>query len=285
MSYEIRELREEDFPPLLFQIEDPPEQLFIAGKMPSPESKFLCVVGSRKYSGYGKEVCERLIEGLRGQNIVIVSGLAMGMDSLAHEAALKNNLKTIAVPGSGLHPDVIYPRTNFYLAQKIVDSGGALLSEYEERFKATLWGFPKRNRIEAGMCHATLIIEAEEKSGTLITARLAMEYNRSVCVVPGDIFSKNSMGSNQLIKDGARPILKSEDILEELDIKSEIKNLETIDISADEKRILEFLSSPISKEELLENLEMETSKVNILLSSMEIRGIIKETYGKIIVNE
>jgi len=290
MSYEVRELEPEDHPQLLFQIEDPPEKLFISGKLPGPEKKFLCVVGSRKYSGYGKEVCEKLISGLRAQNVVIVSGLALGIDSIAHEAALDAGLQTIAMPGSGLHPDVLYPRTNLRLAERIIESGGALISEYEEKFQATPWSFPQRNRLMAGMSDAVLIIEAEEKSGTLITARLAMEYNRDVFVVPGDIFSRNSVGSNKLIKDGAIPIFNSDDILDHLGLKIEdprggqtsAGRME--DLGSDEKKVIELLREPLSKDELLDKLEMEISKANILLSSMEIKGLIKESYGKIIIN-
>ena len=284
MSYEVRELESEDFPKLLFQIEDPPEKLFLAGKLPRPECKFLCVVGSRKNSNYGREVCRKLIEGLRGTNIVVVSGLALGIDSIAHQAALNTGLKTIALPGSGLHPKVMYPRTNLRLAEEIIKNGGALLSEFEEKFKATTWSFPQRNRLMAGMSDAVLIVEAEEKSGTLITARLAMEYNRDVLVVPGDIFSRNPVGSNNLIKDGAIPIFNSEDILKHFGMETSRKN-EIRDLSENEKAVIAVLTEPMTKDELIEKTGMEIGKVNILISSMEIKGIIKESYGKIFVNE
>ena len=284
MSYEVRELESEDFPKLLFQIEDPPEKLFLAGKLPRPECKFLCVVGSRKNSNYGREVCRKLIEGLRGTNIVVVSGLALGIDSIAHQAALNTGLKTIALPGSGLHPKVMYPRTNLRLAEEIIKNGGALLSEFKEKFKATTWSFPQRNRLMAGMSDAVLIVEAEEKSGTLITARLAMEYNRDVLVVPGDIFSRNSVGSNNLIKDGAIPIFNSEDILKHFGMETSRKN-EIRDLSENEKAVIAVLTEPMTKDELIEKTGMEIGKVNILISSMEIKGIIKESYGKIFVNE
>ena len=281
MSYDIRELETEDFPKLLFQIEDSPEQLFIAGKLPPPEYKLLCIVGSRKHTPYGKDVCQKLISGLRGSNIVIVSGLALGIDSIAHTEALRAGLKTIAVPGSGLDPKVLYPRTHTRLAQKIIDSGGALLSEFENEFKATPYSFPQRNRIMAGMSHAVLIIEAEERSGTLITARLAMEYNREVFTVPGSILSKNSIGSNNLIKDGAVPITSSEEILNHLGIsRVEIRKGRT-DVSPKEQRVLDILNCPKTRTELLEELEMNISEANVLLSAMEIKGLIKESLGKI----
>src|SRR3989338_6709822 len=160
----IRDLPKKDFPPLLLEINDPPKSLRIIGELPKTE-KYLCVVGSRKYSEYGKNVCERLIEGLRGYSITIVSGLALGMDAIAHKSALRSGLPTIGVPGSGLGEKSLYPRTNYMLAQEIVESGGALISEFEDDWLPRLYSFPQRNRIMAAMCHATLIIEAELKSG------------------------------------------------------------------------------------------------------------------------
>jgi DNA processing protein len=285
MSYEIRELQNEDFPRLLFQIEDPPEKLFIAGRLPNPDNIYLCVVGSRKYSDYGREACRKLISGLSGQNIAIVSGLALGIDSIAHEAALDAELKTIAIPGSGLDISVLYPRTNLRLAERIIENNGALISEYEEKFKATPYSFPQRNRIMAGMSNAVLIVEAEERSGTLITARLAMEYNRDVLVVPGDIFSRNSVGSNKLIKDGAIPIFGSNDILEHFGLNSkETQKINLKNLNEEERKIISLLSSPITKDELINKSGLETSRANILISSMEIKGLIKEVYGKIIIN-
>ena len=142
-------LTKEQFPELLREITDPPKKLFIKGELPSEEMKFLCVVGSRKYSPYGKEVCRTLIEGLKGYDVVIVSGLALGIDAIAHEAALEVGLTTIAVPGSGLGDKVLHPSTNRNLAKRILDAGGALVSEFEEDFKATYYSFPQRNRIMA----------------------------------------------------------------------------------------------------------------------------------------
>ena len=134
-------------------------------------------------------MCKHLIEGLRGYPIVIVSGLAYGADAAAHRAALEVGLPTVAVPGSGLDWDILYPRANVGLAREILKAGGALLSEEEPETKAADWTFPKRNRVMAGLSRATLIIEAKELSGSLITARLTVEYNRELLVVPGSIFS------------------------------------------------------------------------------------------------
>ena len=156
--------------------------------MPTPKMKLLAVVGSRHYTNYGKQVVDYLIQGLRGYNIGIVSGLALGIDSLAHEAALTNGLYTLAIPGGGLSDQVIYPARHKPLARRILQKGGGLLSEFAPDFRATAWSFPQRNRLVCGIAHATLIIEASEKSGTLITARLTADYNRELLVVPGNIF-------------------------------------------------------------------------------------------------
>ncbi|MES3005459.1 MAG: DNA-processing protein DprA, partial [Patescibacteria group bacterium] len=135
------------------------------------DTKFLCVVGSRQYTSYGKELCISLIKSLAGRPVIIISGLALGIDGIAHQTALDVGLPTIAVPGSGLHPNVLYPRSHLHLAEKIIEKGGLLASEYEPQIRASPWSFPMRNRIMAGLSHAVLIIEAEENSGTLVTAR------------------------------------------------------------------------------------------------------------------
>lgn len=284
MDSEIKKLTRKEFPELLSEISDPPEKLYIRGAMPGKENVALAVVGSRKYSSYGKDSCEKLISGLRGFPITVVSGLALGIDSIAHEAAMTAGLKTVAVPGSGLDWNVLYPRLNLNLAKKIVDSGGAILSEFEPDFKPTAWSFPQRNRIMAGLSRAVLIIEAEEKSGSLITARLALDYNRDVLAVPGSIFSSSSEGANRLIKEGATVITKSEDILRALGFKIENKetNFAKIDpknCSTEELSIIEILREPLPKDELVRKLKMPVSQANILLSAMEIKGLIREREG------
>ena len=274
MNSKIKRLAPEQFPELLKEITDPPKQLYIKGELPSSEDmKFLCVVGSRKYSPYGKEVCQKLIEGLSGYPIVIVSGLALGIDAIAHESALDAGLTTIAVPGSGLGDDVLYPSTNKSLAKKILDAGGALVSEFEENFRATPYSFPQRNRIMAGMSHATLIVEAEEKSGTLITSKFATEYNRDVLTIPASIFSGNSYGPHMLLRLGATPITKNEDILEALGFKTEEKQqtLDLKNLSDKEKNVVEILKIPMSRDELIAELALPIQEVNVILSAMEIK--------------
>ncbi len=280
----IRELDKKSFLPQLLEIPQPPKKLFLLGSLPDPETKFLTIVGSRKFSNYGREACENIIAGLQGYNISIVSGLALGTDTIAHNAALTAGLHTIAIPGSGLDPKVIYPRTNFQLAKKIVDSGGALLSEFEPDFRATRWSFPQRNRIMAGLADAVLITESTKKSGTLITARMAVDYNKTVLAIPGSIFSESSKGANRLLARGAMPVMESADILEALNIEQEEKsekNTRVIECTAQEAKILELLNEPTPRDNLIRQAKLSAEKANSLFSILEIKGLIKEVGGKI----
>lgn len=275
-------LKPEQFPKLLKEIPDPPKQLYIKGELPEGDTKFLCVVGSRRYSPYGKEVCEELISGLSGYDIVIVSGLALGIDSIAHRSALSAGLRTIAIPGSGLNENVLYPSSHRMLAKKIVESGGALISEFEPDAEATVYTFPQRNRIMAGMSHAILVIEAVEKSGTLITARLALDYNRDVLTVPGSIFSKSSFGPHSLIRLGSTPITTSADILEALNIEEgDRKQVSHGPLSKSEQIVLKLLDSPLERDTLISKLNMKISEANVLISLMEIKGLLIERLGEI----
>ncbi|MBU0722841.1 DNA-processing protein DprA [Patescibacteria group bacterium] len=283
-ALKIRQLDRRFFPVNLLEIPQPPKTLFMLGQFPTKNTKFLTVVGSRKFSNYGKEACERIIEGLRGYNISIVSGLALGMDSIAHKTALSVGLHTIAIPGSGLQANVLYPSTNRYLAEKIVASGGALLSEFEPDFCATKWSFPQRNRIMAGISDAVLIIEAAQKSGTLITARMAVDYNKTVLAVPGSIFSDNSKGTNQLITQGATPISTSDDVLLALGIparEAREKDTQNIECSPEEVKILAILTEPMPRDLIIAEMRLPTETTNSLLSLLEIKGLIKEQVGKI----
>lgn len=275
----MRRLLPHEFPPLLAEIPDPPTTLYIEGSLPPEGHRLLTVVGSRSVSRYGKDACEHLVRGLAGYPISIVSGLALGTDGIAHRAALDAGLHIIAVPGSGLGARVLYPRAHVSLAREIVESGGALLSEFEEDEPATPYSFPKRNRVMAGMSHATLVIEATQKSGTLITARLAIDYNRDLLVVPHQIFSEGGEGGHIFMKIGAAPVRCAEDILEALGIEATKK--EAVAVSEKEQMVLTLLSSPMPRDELLRALKLETSEGNALLLSMELRGLIKESLGEI----
>lgn len=277
---DLMELAPKQFPPLLREIPDAPKKLFVRGELPSFDLSWLTVVGSRAMSAYGKQACEFLLGGLRGYPIAIVSGLAYGVDAQAHKCALDAGLPTVAVPGSGLDWDVLYPRANAALARRIIKAGGALLSEFEPDLKASDYTFPQRNRIMAGLSKAILIIEARERSGSLITARLATEYNRELLVVPGSIFSEGSRGTHQFLKLGAAPVTSPLDILATLGIKEE-KNAIALsnDLSAKEKEVLELIEAPSSRQMIIDELSLPISDANILLSTMEIKGLIKEELG------
>lgn len=276
MSFPLTDVKAVEFPRLLREIPQPPTTLNYRGQLPATDLKLLSVVGSRKYTTYGKQVIEELISGLRGYPIGIVSGLALGIDSLAHEAALKNNLYTLAIPGGGLSDEVLYPATHKPLAQRILTAGGGLLSEFAPDFRATTWSFPQRNRLVAGISHATLLIEAAEKSGTLITARLATDYNRELLVVPGSIFSKNSAGVHQFLKLGATPATTAKDILDVLNIKETAAVAKPLPhFTEQEQKIISLLHEPLHRDELLRRLELPIAEVNRLLMLMELNNHIK----------
>lgn len=282
MEESVRQLKRNEFPLLLSEIPDAPNTLYLRGALPSPETKLLCVVGTRRNSPYGKDACQTLIAGLRGYDIAIISGLALGMDAIAHQAALDSNLFTLAVPGSGLNDDVLYPRTNRSLARDILAKGGGLLSEFGPSFRATPYSFPERNRIMAGMCHATLVVEAGEKSGTLITARLAMEYNRDVMTVPSSIFSKLSYGPHMLIRNGATPVTCSDDILDALHLQRREPAMRMrAALSQKEQKIIDLLAHPMTREELIRELALPIAEINVLLSAMELKGLIMERLGEL----
>ncbi len=282
---EIRTLAADDYPPYLAEIPEPPAKLFIEGALPGPEYHLLTVVGSRKFSQYGREVCEKLIAGLRGYPVAIVSGLALGIDTIAHQAALKARLPTIAFPGSGLDRQVLHPHSNRRLADEIVAGGGALVSEFEPKMPAGLHTFPRRNRLMAGLAKATLVIEAGEKSGTLITARLALEYNREVLAVPGSIFSPSTAGTNELIRRGATVVTKPEHILDVFDlIQVGVVSQPTLfdNASDKEKIILELLTiEPLPRDEVIARSGLATGDANATLAMMEIKGLIIESLGEL----
>jgi DNA processing protein len=271
--------------PNLREIPHPPTSLYIKGSLPNKDSKVLCVVGSRRHSGYGEETCRKLVRGLQGYNICIVSGLAVGIDGIAHEAALDANLQTIAFPGSGLDEKVLYPARHAYLAEKIVHAGGGLISEFEMGERGAPWTFPQRNRLMAGICDAVLVIEAIQKSGTLITSKLALDYNKTIAAVPGPIHSLLSHGPNNLIRQGAVPITCTDDILEVLgfersDVETKQKQL-PLDLSSDEIKVINLLKiEPLTNEELIQKTKISARKINAIISLLEIRGVICEKNGK-----
>lgn len=281
MDFPLEYLNDDKFPRALLEIPQPPKKLNYRGNLPPADMKLLAVIGSRKYTSYGKQVVDYLISGLRGHNIGIVSGLALGIDSLAHQAAIDNDIYTLAIPGGGLDDKVIYPRQHLRLAHKILEARGGLLSEFEPDFRATNWSFPQRNRLVCGIAKATLIIEAGEKSGTLITAKLTADYNRELLVVPGSIFSDNSKGVHQFLKLGATPVTTPDDILDALGIK--VKDNGPLPLAAalspEETRVMEILLEPVDRDSLIRRLSLPISTAAIILMQMEIAGHIVEENG------
>src|SRR3989338_1645186 len=193
MTFELEFLERERIPESLREIPQPPKKLYLAGKLPPEGTVCLAVVGSRKCTTYGKDTVKKLISGLRGYPIAIVSGLATGIDALSHETALDAGLFAVGFPGSGISEKGLSYNPNQKLIRRILDRGGCLISEFEPEFKATSYAFPMRNRLVAGISKASLIIEAQEKSGTLITARMALDYNKEVLALPGPINSDFSI--------------------------------------------------------------------------------------------
>lgn len=277
----IYKISQSDYPIGLNETPEPPKELFCIGNIPDKtEYKFLSIVGSRNHTSYGRDAVRKIIEGLSGYPICIVSGLALGIDTLAHKYAIEYGLKTIAIPGSGIDLNVIHPKSNINLAKEIIKSGGAIFSEMKPDEKATIYSFPRRNRIMAGVSDAVLIIEAHEKSGTLITAKLALDYNREVFVIPGSIFSDSSIGTNKLIKQGATPVTSAQDILEFFGFETKQED-KTINLLPEELAVYSLLNEPIERDELIARLGMNINEAQSLLTMMEIKALIKEEFGLI----
>ncbi|MBX4192411.1 DNA-processing protein DprA [Candidatus Parcubacteria bacterium] len=283
MPHPIRQLKYDAFPKLLREIPQPPKMLYIRGEMPGEDYTYLCVVGSRRTSIYGRRMCASLIAGLAKHKIAIASGLALGIDAEAHKAALDVGLPTVACLPSSLDEESLYPVANRPLAARILARGGALLSEYKPQHKAMVHNFIARNRIMSGLSKATLIIEAGEKSGTLITARLALDYNREVMGIPHELGRETGAGVNRLLREGATLVRNSQDILETLGIKPVEPTQDTLptDLTEIESKVLVALTDALVRDELIERTELSAQDTNIALSSLLIRGLITERLGKI----
>ena len=268
-------LQSKEYPAALREIPHPPEKLWVWGKVPSAQN-WLAVVGTRRCTAYGKEVTKKLIAEITPHNFCIVSGLAFGIDTAAHQAALEANIPTVAVLGSGIDPAALHPVKNLRLAQDIVLRGGAVISEYEPDFKATLWSFPQRNRIISGLCRAVLVIEAPERSGALITARFALDQNRDVFAVPGSVLFSQSIGTNQLIQQGAMLVQNASDILRAYGIEEAAPILSEDSLSPEEKKILSLLAEPLDINSLIRQSPYSPAQTQTVVSMLEIRGIIKK---------
>lgn len=282
MQFPIRQLARKEFPELLKETPHQPTHLYVRGTLPEPHLTCLCVVGARATTPYGRRMCSTLLSGLARYPITIISGLALGIDTQAHQTALDVGLPTVAVLPSSTDERSLYPAANRTLAGRILTQGGALISEQKGPYKAHPYDFPSRNRIMAGMSKATLVIEASEKSGTLITARLALDYNREVLGIPHELGRETGKGVNLLLRQGATLVRSAEDILEALGFAAEPKQATLpTDLSDIEVAILEALQEPYIKDELIERTELSAQDANIALSSLLIRGLIVERLGKI----
>lgn len=289
----------QEYPKLLLEIHAPPPLLYYMGDITILSSirNCLAVVGSREHSAYANKVVSELIPSLIEKKIIIVSGLAYGVDTLAHQETLLNKGITIAVLGCGLKSDIIYPCNNRRLAKEIIKNNGLLISEFPPKTEPLPMNFPQRNRIIAGLCQATLVIESKNKSGSLITAYQALDQNREVLAVPGNIFSAFSQGPNGLITKGAKVILNSEDILEVYKLNNEViikrekrktKNNNQAELLLENeaerivyKAVKEAAEKceKISSDEIIKNSKLDTATINSTLSILEIKDLIKNEFG------
>ena len=286
---DIRELEKHEWPAQLLEIPQQPKKLWVRGKLPEAGTKLLTVVGSRAMTRYGEEACQRLIAGLAGYPISIVSGLALGMDTCAHKAALAAGLHTLVVPGSGLGDNVLYPRSNRPFAKEILKAGGGFISEYAPDQPSRIYYFPERNRLMVGICDAVLVIEAGPKSGTLITARLASEYNRDLLCVPHRICDPHAFGPHLFIRLGAALVCEPLHILEALGIppRETSMNIAPTDLEDAELLVWNMLAEPKTRDEILRtsaSLSTGASSASAgetltALVALELRGLAREEFG------
>src|SRR6266568_2953632 len=276
-------LKDKAYPPLLEEIDYAPPVLYICGNLTEADQFALAVVGTRKMSAYGRQVTERLVTELAKGKVTVISGLAQGIDTIAHTAALDAGGRTLAVLANGL--DTIYPPNNYNLARRIVDSGqGALVTEFPLGVKPEGGNFPARNRIISGLSLGVLVTEAPKQSGALITANLALEQGREVFAVPGNIFSMGSVGANKLIQDGgARLVLDINDILEALNlfmVPQQVEMQAELPENAEESTLLALLShDPLHVDDLIRESNLETQSVIATLTMMELKGMIRQVGG------
>ncbi len=275
-----------EYPSLLKEIPNAPEMFYLLGELPKDDIIKVAIVGTRKAGAAGRRFAKELAQKLTELGVIIVSGLAMGIDTAAHEGAVLAGGKTIAVLANGL--DTIYPAQNENLAEKILEFGGAIISEYKPGTPSFQNQFLERNRIVSGLSIATIVIEAPERSGSIVTARLAAEQGRDVFVVPGSIDNPNHRGSHQLIRDGARLVASIDDILEDLNINQNVKiknqnnNLKLKNNIKDENQLLIYKTlqesgNPLTIDEIIEITKLKTHIANQSVAFLIISGIIKET--------
>ena len=266
------------FPPRLKAIFDPPPSLYLRGSG-EPEllgRRAVGVVGARSCSPYGAQVARMLGRELAAAGLVVVSGLARGIDGEAHRGALESGGPTVGVLGCGIDRD--YPAVNAALSRRMED-GGLVVSEYEAGVEPAPWRFPARNRIIAGLCEAVVVVEARERSGALITADFALEEGREVFAVPGEITSALSVGSNALLRLGATPLTGSGDVLEALGIERAAAG-EDPDVSEAARRVLGLVrDTPSAADELVAKASLEAGAVSVALTELELAGLVAAAEG------
>lgn len=270
---------DEEYPKLLKTIFDPPLFLFYQGNLALLQSEYLVtVVGSRTLSFYHQHALEKILADCRQTPLVITSGLAIGIDTLAHEQALANNLATIAVLGSGFAKTVFYPKNNFKLGQQILKHKGLILSEYPPETKPNLYQFPQRNRILAGLSKATLVISGTLKSGTLITAQCALDNGREVFALPGNINQTLNEGPNDLINQGAQIFLNADSLLKTYDLIT-LKQEINLDLDQNQELVYQTLQiEALSTEDLQTKLNFELATLTSVLSQLELKNLIQLNY-------
>jgi len=268
---------DDGFPALLREIPQSPCTLYVKGEFLTNRDPAVAVVGTRRVTDYGKRVTEDMVRDLVRSNVAVISGLALGADSVAHKTAVNYSGKTAAVLACGL--DSVYPAANRQLAERILEAGGALVSELPLGTPPLRHHFPNRNRIISGLALGTLVVEAAAESGALITARHALEQNRQVFAIPGSIYSELSAGPHNLIKMGAKLVSSVQDILEELNLEhlqQEIIIQKIIGDTKEEQLILDQLSrEPIHADQITKNTGLQTSEVSSTLTILEMKGKIK----------
>lgn len=273
-----------DYPYLLRQISNPPMTLFYKGDLTRCNfERTLAVVGSRKASESAKNVLTKILEEFSNTDICIVSGLALGIDSCAHKAALNNNLSTIGVIASGF--DFVYPTQNKELYQKIENESGVIFSEYWPSFEPLKWRFPHRNRIVTGLSKGTLVAEAAIKSGALISANLCLEQNRELMCMPGLLTNPNTEGIYKLIKNGAAVVTRAKDILDALDWQIETSHKKDIsqklDMDENEKAVFDIISlQDTTLDSLCVQTGIDFGELSVILTTLELKGYIKQTDGE-----
>jgi DNA processing protein len=281
--------KDESYPQALLSIYDPPPFLFVKGEIKKDDQNAVAIVGCRSASQYGKRITERIGRELSKRGITIVSGLARGIDSIGHLSALKEKGRTLAILGSGL--DVLYPPENKKLAQQIISSG-AILSEFLLGTKPEAPNFPRRNRLISGLSLGVVIVEAGTKSGALLTAHSALEQNREVFAIPGNLGAKNSEGTNRLIKDGAKLVTSVEDILEELRVNIKVDGAVThvqqeedlSHLSEREMSIFKLISDePYHIDNIASRASVGVPQALTTLLSLELKGLVRQLSGKTFV--